>query len=206
MAGTVDVTDAGEVAAALRHTVLAFGGVDLVVNSAELSISRPLAETTGADWDVQHDVMARGSFLVSREAARVMTEQALGGDIVYICGKNALVAGPDNLARGRQGYARRTLLGLEVLLGASGGRVLVGCVCGGTFEVTEVHRFPNLPVRVGETLHWDVLALYQGILDGLRAAGRPGRAAPRGRHRLLGRRLRPARRHRRAARQPGPLP
>ena len=49
---------------------LAFGGVDLVVNNAGLSISKPLLETTEADWDLQHDVMAKGSFLVSREAAR----------------------------------------------------------------------------------------------------------------------------------------
>ena len=64
--------------------VLAFGGVDLVVNNAGLSLSKPLLETTVKDWDLQHDVMAKGSFLVSREAARVMIEQELGGDIVYI--------------------------------------------------------------------------------------------------------------------------
>jgi rhamnulose-1-phosphate aldolase/alcohol dehydrogenase len=96
----VDVTDAGAVTGALRRTVLAFGGVDLVVNNAGLSISRPLLETTEADWDLQHDVMAKGSFLVSREAARIMTAQGLGGDVVYVCSKNALVAGPDNLAYG----------------------------------------------------------------------------------------------------------
>jgi rhamnulose-1-phosphate aldolase/alcohol dehydrogenase len=97
---TVDVSDGEAVAAALRGTVLAFGGVDLVVNNAGLSISKPLLETTETDWDRQHDVMAKGSFLVSREAARVMTEQGLGGDIVYVCSKNAVVAGPDNLAYG----------------------------------------------------------------------------------------------------------
>ncbi len=97
---TVDVTDADAVAAALRQTVLAFGGVDLVVNNAGLSISKPLLETTEADWDLQHDVMAKGSFLVSREAARIMVEQGLGGDLVYICSKNALFAGPDNVAYG----------------------------------------------------------------------------------------------------------
>jgi NAD(P)-dependent dehydrogenase (short-subunit alcohol dehydrogenase family) len=63
-------------------------------------MSRPLLETTAAHWDIQHDVMARGSFLVSREAARVMTAQRMGGDIVYICSKNAVVAGPANLAYG----------------------------------------------------------------------------------------------------------
>ena len=59
-----DVTSADAVAAALREAVLAFGGVDLVVNNAGLSISKPLLETTEADWDLQHDVMAKGSFLV----------------------------------------------------------------------------------------------------------------------------------------------
>jgi rhamnulose-1-phosphate aldolase/alcohol dehydrogenase len=96
----VDVTDATAVAAAVREAVLAFGGLDLVVNNAGLSISKPLAETTEADWDRQHDVMAKGSFLVSREAARVMVAQDMGGDIVYIASKNAIFAGPNNLAYG----------------------------------------------------------------------------------------------------------
>jgi rhamnulose-1-phosphate aldolase/alcohol dehydrogenase len=97
---TVDVTDPAQVAAAFVDAVLAFGGVDLVVNNAGLSISKPLLQTTEQDWDLQHDVMAKGSFLVAREAARVMIEQGMGGDIVYICSKNALVAGPDNVAYG----------------------------------------------------------------------------------------------------------
>jgi rhamnulose-1-phosphate aldolase/alcohol dehydrogenase len=95
-----DVTDAGQVAAAFAAAALAFGGVDLVVNNAGLSISKPLTETTERDWDLQHDVMAKGSFLVSREAARVMAEQGMGGDIVYISSKNSLFAGPNNVAYG----------------------------------------------------------------------------------------------------------
>ena len=97
---TVDVTNETQVVAALKTAVLAFGGVDLVVNNAGLSISKPLLETTTADWDLQHDVMARGSFLVSRESARVMVEQGLGGDVVYIVSKNAVFAGPNNVAYG----------------------------------------------------------------------------------------------------------
>ena len=93
-----DVSDAEAVARALSETVLAFGGVDLVVNNAGLSISKPLLETTERDWDLQHDVMAKGSFLVSREAARVMSEQSMGGDIVYISSKNSVFAGPNNIA------------------------------------------------------------------------------------------------------------
>ncbi|MFB8351271.1 bifunctional aldolase/short-chain dehydrogenase [Streptomyces niveus] len=98
VAVTVDVTDEEAIAAAFREAVLAFGGVDLVVNNAGISISKPLLETTARDWDLQHDIMARGSFLVSREAARVMTGQGLGGDIVYITSKNAVFAGPNNIA------------------------------------------------------------------------------------------------------------
>ncbi|SDG60640.1 rhamnulose-1-phosphate aldolase/alcohol dehydrogenase [Lentzea fradiae] len=97
---TVDVTSAEGVAEAFRAAVLAFGGVDLVVNNAGLSISKPLAETTEADWDLQHDVMAKGSFLVSREAAKVLRAQGTGGDIIYISSKNAVFAGPNNVAYG----------------------------------------------------------------------------------------------------------
>jgi rhamnulose-1-phosphate aldolase/alcohol dehydrogenase len=95
-----DVTDPEAVAAAVRAAALAFGGLDLVVNNAGLSISKPLLETTLDDWDLQHDVMARGSFLVSREAARFMITQGLGGDIVYIASKNGVFAGPNNIAYG----------------------------------------------------------------------------------------------------------
>ena len=100
VAVTADVTSEADITAAFAAAALAFGGVDLVVNNAGLSISKPLAQTTVADWDVLHDVMARGSFLVSREAARVMTAQGMGGDIVYICSKNAIFAGPSNVAYG----------------------------------------------------------------------------------------------------------
>lgn len=93
-----DVTDEGQIADGIAAAVLAFGGIDLVVNNAGLSISKPLLETTAKDWDLQHDVMARGSFLVSREAARIMMAQGLGGDIVYISSKNSVFAGPNNIA------------------------------------------------------------------------------------------------------------
>ncbi|MFG2600183.1 bifunctional aldolase/short-chain dehydrogenase [Streptomyces sp. NPDC048462] len=98
VAVTVDVTSEEQIAAAFEAAVLAFGGVDLVVNNAGISISKPLLETTARDWDLQHDIMARGSFLVSREAARVMRAQGIGGDIIYIASKNAVFAGPNNIA------------------------------------------------------------------------------------------------------------
>ncbi|MFD9736513.1 bifunctional aldolase/short-chain dehydrogenase [Umezawaea sp. NPDC059074] len=98
VAVTADVTDEDQIAAALDAAVLAYGGVDLVVNNAGLSISKPLLDTTVEDWDKQHDVMARGSFLVAKHAARVMIDQGFGGDIVYIASKNAVFAGPANIA------------------------------------------------------------------------------------------------------------
>ncbi|MGW1813566.1 bifunctional aldolase/short-chain dehydrogenase [Streptomyces sp. NPDC002125] len=98
VAVTVDVTSEEQIAEAFKAASLAFGGVDLVVNNAGISISKPLLETTAKDWDLQHDIMARGSFLVSRESARVMRAQGLGGDIVYIASKNAVFAGPNNIA------------------------------------------------------------------------------------------------------------
>jgi rhamnulose-1-phosphate aldolase/alcohol dehydrogenase len=124
LAVTVDVTDEGQVVEAFRAAILAFGGVDLVVNNAGLSISKPLLETTLADWDLQHDVMARGSFLVSREAARIMIEQEMGGDIVYIVSKNAFFAGPNNVAYGasKADQAHQVRL-LAAELGAFGIRV-----------------------------------------------------------------------------------
>jgi rhamnulose-1-phosphate aldolase/alcohol dehydrogenase len=100
VAVTADVTSEPDVTAAFRRALLAYGGVDLVVSNAGLSVSKPLLDTTLADWDIQHDVMARGSFLVAREAARIMQAQGMGGDIVYICSKNAVFAGTGNIAYG----------------------------------------------------------------------------------------------------------
>lgn len=93
-----NVADADAVQAALNEAVLAFGGVDLVVNNAGLSLSKPLLETTENDWDLQHDVMAKGSFLVSKAAAKILIDQKLGGDIIYISSKNSVFAGPNNIA------------------------------------------------------------------------------------------------------------
>src|SRR6266699_990725 len=131
IAVAADVSDEPRVVDAVRQATLAFGGVDLVVNNAGLSISKPLLETSVGDWDLQHDVMARGSFLVSREAARVMIEQGLGGDLVYVVNPDAVVRGSRIFAKGWGAqraavygvpeeelgafYAKRTLLGREVL-------------------------------------------------------------------------------------------
>ena len=93
-----NVTDAAAIDRAIQDAVLAFGGIDIVVNNAGLSLSKPLLETTEADWDLQHDVMAKGSFLVSKAAARVLIDQGMGGDVIYISSKNSVFAGPNNIA------------------------------------------------------------------------------------------------------------
>ncbi|MFM8303157.1 MAG: bifunctional rhamnulose-1-phosphate aldolase/short-chain dehydrogenase [Actinomycetota bacterium] len=98
LAVTVDVTDENAVDAAFAAAALRFGGVDLVVNNAGLAAAAPLVDTTTEVWDRLHDVMARGSFLVSRAAARTMTAAGTGGDIVYIVSKNAVAAGTGNVA------------------------------------------------------------------------------------------------------------
>ncbi|MBG6240153.1 rhamnulose-1-phosphate aldolase [Mycetocola sp. CAN_C7] len=94
----VNVTDAAAVERAVQNAVLAFGGIDIVVNNAGVSVSKPLLETTEEDWDFQHDIMAKGSFLVSKATAPVLIEQGMGGDVIYIASKNSVFAGPNNIA------------------------------------------------------------------------------------------------------------
>jgi rhamnulose-1-phosphate aldolase/alcohol dehydrogenase len=94
----MDVRVEADIVAALAEATRAFGGVDIVVNNAGVSLSKPLMETTEADWDFQHDIMAKGSFLVSREAAKILLAQKMGGDIIYISSKNSVFAGPNNIA------------------------------------------------------------------------------------------------------------
>ena len=96
----MDVTEETEIAAAVDATALEFGGVDILINNAGISVSRSLVETSVHDWNLQHDVMARGSFLFSREVARTMISQNMGGNILYIVSKNAVFAGPNNIAYG----------------------------------------------------------------------------------------------------------
>ena len=93
-----NVTDAEAIDRAVQAAVLAFGGIDIVVNNAGVSLSKPLLETTEKDWDFQHDIMAKGSFLVSKATAPVLIEQGMGGDVIYISSKNSVFAGPNNIA------------------------------------------------------------------------------------------------------------
>jgi rhamnulose-1-phosphate aldolase/alcohol dehydrogenase len=119
-----DVTSEGDVARALSETICHWGGVDIVINNAGLSLSKSLLETSEDDWDLQHDVMSKGSFLVSKHATQAMIEQGTGGDILYIVSKNAVVAGPNNLAYGsaKASQAHQVRL-LAAELGAHGIRV-----------------------------------------------------------------------------------
>ena len=94
----VNVTDAAAIEQMVQDAVLAFGGIDIVVNNAGVSLSKPLLETTEHDWDFQHDIMAKGSFLVSKATAPVLIDQAMGGDVIYISSKNSVFAGANNIA------------------------------------------------------------------------------------------------------------
>ena len=121
---SMDVTDEEAISAAVAATNLAFGGVDIVINNAGISISKSLVETSANDWDLQHDIMARGSFLVSRESTKAMIAQNMGGDIIYISSKNSVFAGPNNIAYGstKADQAHQVRL-LAAELGAHGIRV-----------------------------------------------------------------------------------
>jgi rhamnulose-1-phosphate aldolase/alcohol dehydrogenase len=100
LAVRVDVSAEADVTAAFDHACRRFGGIDIVVNNAGFARSAAVVDTSVGDWDLLHAVLARGAFLVSREAARVFARQGTGGDIVYIGSKNGVVAGPANIAYG----------------------------------------------------------------------------------------------------------
>ena len=99
-AALMNVTDRESIEKALDAIALAFGGVDIIVNSAGLSISKPIEEHTEKDWDILYDVLVKGQFLVTQAAVNVMRKQEMGGDIINIVSKNALVSGPNNAGYG----------------------------------------------------------------------------------------------------------
>ncbi len=94
----VDVTEEAAVEEMVRRTVLAYGGLDIVVASAGLATSAPITETTLEDWELNYAVLARGYFLTAREAFRVLLQQERGGSVVFVASKNALVAGANAAA------------------------------------------------------------------------------------------------------------
>ncbi|KEO75706.1 bifunctional rhamnulose-1-phosphate aldolase/short-chain dehydrogenase [Anditalea andensis] len=96
----LNVLEPESIVKAFKAASLAFGGVDIVVNCAGLAISKPLTDTSEADWDLLNDVLVKGQFMVSQEGVKILRAQALGGDIINIASKNALVSGPNNVGYG----------------------------------------------------------------------------------------------------------
>ena len=96
----LNVTDASSIENAFEETSLAFGGVDIIVNNAGLSISKTIEGHTEQDWDLLYDVLVKGQFIVTQKAVEVMRKQGLGGDVLNIVSKNALVSGPNNAGYG----------------------------------------------------------------------------------------------------------
>jgi len=96
----LDVTDQQTIEEAVKAAALEFGGVDIVVNNAGISISKPIGEHTVEDWNKLYDILVKGQFLVSQSCIHVMRSQGFGGDIINIVSKNSIVAGPNNIAYG----------------------------------------------------------------------------------------------------------
>ncbi|MDA9089775.1 bifunctional aldolase/short-chain dehydrogenase [Maribacter arcticus] len=95
-----DVTKTESITAAYKKACIDFGGVDIIVHSAGLAISKPLEETTEKDWDILQNVLVKGQFELAKQAVAIMRQQDLGGDIIHIASKNGLVSGPNNVAYG----------------------------------------------------------------------------------------------------------
>ena len=96
----LDVTRHEDIRKAFENASLQFGGVDIIVNCAGLSISKPIEEHTEKDWDLLYDVLVKGQFFITQEAVSVLRKQDKGGDIINIASKNALVSGPNNAGYG----------------------------------------------------------------------------------------------------------
>lgn len=96
----LDVTNGDAVRHAYEQAALYFGGVDIVVNCAGLSISKPLEEHTEKDWGLLYDVLVKGQFLVTQAGVNIMRKQGTGGDVINIVSKNALMSGPNNAGYG----------------------------------------------------------------------------------------------------------
>ena len=120
----LNVTARETIDTAYSQAALEFGGVDILVNSAGLSISKPIEEHTEKDWDILYDVLVKGQFLMTQGAVAVMRKQAVGGDIINIVSKNALVSGPNNAGYGSAKAAQLHLTRLNAAeLGADKIRV-----------------------------------------------------------------------------------
>ena len=122
----LDVTSEETILNACNAAALTFGGVDIIVNNAGLSISKPIEEHTEKDWDLLYDVLVKGQFFVTQAGVNVMRKQAMGGDVINIVSKNALVSGPNNAGYGSAKAAQLHLSRLNAAeLGKDGVRVNV---------------------------------------------------------------------------------
>jgi len=99
-AALLDVTASSSINEAFKAASLAFGGVDIVVNCAGISISKPIEDHTEKDWDLLYDILVKGQFLVTQAGVNIMRKQGFGGDVLNIVSKNALVSGPNNAGYG----------------------------------------------------------------------------------------------------------
>ena len=100
IASILDVCDAATINSTMEAALLSFGGVDIIVNNAGLSISKPIEEHTTEEWDLLFDVLVKGQFSVTKKAVEIMRRQGFGGDVLNIVSKNALVSGPNNAGYG----------------------------------------------------------------------------------------------------------
>lgn len=122
----LDVTNGTQIKEAMDVAALAFGGVDIIINNAGLSISKPINEHTEKDWDLLYDVLVKGQFMITQAAVDVMRKQDIGGDVINIVSKNALVSGPNNAGYGSAKAAQLHLSRLNAAeLGADKIRVNV---------------------------------------------------------------------------------
>ena len=111
----LNVTDENSVGQAFSASSLAFGGTDIIINNAGISISKPITEHSIEDWDRLYDILVKGQFLVSKGGIEIMRKQGMGGDIINVVSKNAIVAGPNNAG---YGSAKAAQLHLSHLLAA----------------------------------------------------------------------------------------
>ncbi|AUS06342.1 bifunctional aldolase/short-chain dehydrogenase [Pseudotamlana carrageenivorans] len=107
-----DVTNTDSIASAYKKACIEFGGVDIVVHSAGLAISKPLEETTDKDWDILQNILVKGQFNLAKFSTEIMRKQNLGGDYISIASKNGLVAGPNNVAYGTAKAAQQHMVRL----------------------------------------------------------------------------------------------
>jgi len=122
----LNVTSQEDIDGAFNDAALAFGGIDIVVNNAGLSISKTIGDHSEKDWDLLYDVLVKGQFFITQAATKMMQKQDVGGDIINIVSKNALVSGPNNAGYGSAKAAQLHLSRLNAAeLGADNIRVNV---------------------------------------------------------------------------------